>query len=215
MDLFYTSELSPFSARLRIAAAVLGVPTPPIVVPPGGAGSEAMRAIQPFGQVPVLLVGNAVLIESLALVEYLDEIAPANGLLPTDPVARARVRGIALAHDHHVVPAMRPLLLQLRTPTLSPAAITAAFDSVEHTLSMLVRLFDAEGLAVGGLVSLADVAIAPFAFLCDRLAARFDAASPYARVPRAASWWSAAMAVPAIAADTERRSSVFARMFSA
>jgi len=214
MDLFYTSELSPFGARLRIVAAMLGVAMPPIVAPPGGAGSDAMAAIQPFGQVPTLLVGEAVLIESLALMDYLVECAPAGTLMPASPLARARVRGIAQAHDNQVLAALRPLLMQLRNPSMDAAALAAAFDAVERKLVALVRLFDPQGFAVGGAVSLADIALAPFAFLCDRLAARFDVASPYARVERAAAWWAAALAVPAIAADTERRAAEFARLFA-
>jgi glutathione S-transferase len=113
-----------------------------------------------------------------------------------------------------VLAAMRPLLLQLRHETMDAAAKAAAFDMVARKLAALVRLFDPQGFAVGGAVSLADIAIAPFAFLCDRLAARFDAPSPYARVERAAAWWAAASAVPAIAADTERRAVEFAKLFS-
>jgi glutathione S-transferase len=197
-----------------MVAALLAVPTPPIAAPPGGAGSDAMAAIQPFGQVPTLLVGDAVLIESLALMEYVHDCAPASTLLPASPLARARVRGIALAHDNQVLAAMRPLLMQLRHETMDAAAKAAAFDVVEGKLAALVRLFDPQGFAVGGAISLADIAIAPFAFLCDRLAARFDVPSPYARVERAAAWWAAASAVPAIAADTERRAVEFARLFS-
>ncbi|MEQ8346533.1 MAG: maleylacetoacetate isomerase [Sneathiellaceae bacterium] len=60
--------------------------------------SEAYLAVNRFGIVPALeLPDGRVLNQSLAIVEWLDEAYPAPPLLPADPVARARVRGMALA----------------------------------------------------------------------------------------------------------------------
>jgi glutathione S-transferase len=49
------------------------------------------RAISPLGKVPLLLVGDAVLFESAAICEFLDETTPGR-LHPADPVDRARHR---------------------------------------------------------------------------------------------------------------------------
>lgn len=46
----------------------------------------------PTGKVPLLMVGADTLFESSAIAEYLDEIS-GGGLLPADPLERARVRG--------------------------------------------------------------------------------------------------------------------------
>ncbi len=46
----------------------------------------------PLGFVPALAVGNHVLAESVAILEYLEEAYPAPALLPADPLGRARVR---------------------------------------------------------------------------------------------------------------------------
>lgn len=54
-------------------------------------------ALNPQGLIPALATGGAVLSQSLAIIEYLDEKYPAPAFLPADPVARARVRSIALA----------------------------------------------------------------------------------------------------------------------
>ena len=53
--------------------------------------------VNPQGFVPALEDGSHVLIQSLALIEYLDETHPKPPFLPRDPVGRARVRAIALA----------------------------------------------------------------------------------------------------------------------
>ena len=48
-------------------------------------------AINPNGQVPVLVHDGAVINESTVINEYLDEVFPAVALRPADPAARARI----------------------------------------------------------------------------------------------------------------------------
>ena len=58
----------------------------------------AYRAVNPQGLVPALVTQEgSLLTQSLAIVEYLDEIAPEPPLLPADPEARAFARSIAAA----------------------------------------------------------------------------------------------------------------------
>ena len=54
-------------------------------------------AINPQKLVPALQTDRATLTQSLAIVEYLEEVRPAPALLPTGAAARARVRAIAMA----------------------------------------------------------------------------------------------------------------------
>lgn len=58
--------------------------------------SEAYRKLNPMGLVPALVHGEQVLVESLAICEYLDEVFPAKPLLPANASERARVRSLAL-----------------------------------------------------------------------------------------------------------------------
>lgn len=63
----------------------------------------AYRALNPQALVPSLVHGEVVLTQSLAILEYLDEIQPAPPLLPADAAGRARVRALAqlVACDIH------------------------------------------------------------------------------------------------------------------
>jgi maleylpyruvate isomerase len=75
-------------------------------------------ALNPQGLVPALLTdGGAVLAQSLAIIEYLEETHPSPPLLPGDAAARARVRGIALqiACDIHPLDNLRVLRYLLHT----------------------------------------------------------------------------------------------------
>ncbi len=75
----------------------------------------AYRAINPQGLLPALDDGKGqVLFQSLAIIEYLNDIQPAPPLLPSDSRARARVRALAqvIAADAHplIVPRVRDYL---------------------------------------------------------------------------------------------------------
>jgi len=54
-------------------------------------------ALNPQGLIPALDVDGTVLSQSLAIVEYLNDLHPQPPLLPADPLARAQVRSMALA----------------------------------------------------------------------------------------------------------------------
>lgn len=77
----------------------------------GAQYSAAYRAINPQGLVPALDDEGALLTQSLAILEYLDEIHPAPPLLPKTPLARARVRSLAqvIACDIHPLNNLRVL----------------------------------------------------------------------------------------------------------
>ena len=79
-------------------------------------------ALNPQGLVPALVTDDgAVLTQSLAIIEYLDETHPSPPLLPATPAARARVRGIALAIacDIHPLDNLRVLRYLLHTVGVS------------------------------------------------------------------------------------------------
>jgi maleylacetoacetate isomerase len=54
-------------------------------------------AVNPHGLIPALEIDGVALSQSIAIIEYLDERFPTPSLLPSDPLARAHVRSMALA----------------------------------------------------------------------------------------------------------------------
>ncbi len=87
--------------RVRIALGLKGLPFDTLPVHLTRAGGEQhgadYRALNPQELVPTLVAGEAVLTQSLAIIEYLEESYPEPALLPRSAVARARVRALALA----------------------------------------------------------------------------------------------------------------------
>ncbi|MCZ6588014.1 MAG: glutathione S-transferase N-terminal domain-containing protein [Alphaproteobacteria bacterium] len=65
-------------------------------------------AINPNGLVPTLIHNGANIIDSLVIVQYLDELFPEPApLVPQDPVARARMRSLMAYIDEVPTPAVR------------------------------------------------------------------------------------------------------------
>ena len=58
--------------------------------------AESYAAVSASRLVPLLVDGDAMVGQSLAILEYLDETHPEPPLLPADPLGRARVRALAL-----------------------------------------------------------------------------------------------------------------------
>ncbi|WP_417688335.1 maleylacetoacetate isomerase [Roseibium sp.] len=107
------------SFRLRIALNLKGVETDYVAhhLRLGEQRSEAFLSINPQGLVPALeLADGTVLLQSMAIIEYLDETVPEPPLLPRDAAGRARVRGLAqmVACEIHPVNNLR-ILNDLKT----------------------------------------------------------------------------------------------------
>ena len=123
-------------------------------------------AVNPQGLVPALVLGDgAVLTQSLAIVEYLDETHPSPPLLPADPVGRARVRAFALAIACDIHPVQNLIVLDhLRRVGLDEDAVQAwAREVIDRGLSACERLLEASDgpFAFGDAPGLADLCLVP------------------------------------------------------
>ena len=102
------------SYRVRIALAMKGIAYRYAAhhLRHGEQRSEAYLSINPQGLVPALVWSDGTIIaQSMAIMEFLDEISPQTPLLPSDPHGRARVRMLSqmIACEVHPVNNLRIL----------------------------------------------------------------------------------------------------------
>jgi maleylacetoacetate isomerase len=154
--------------RVRIALNVKGLEAEQISVDLRASGQQAADylAINPQGLVPFFEDGELGISQSLAIIEYLEEVYPNNPVLPKDPVDRARVRAIAqiIACDIHPLNNLRVLQFLEREFKASQKKraiwyyqwLTSGFEAVEAMVKDLPGKF-----CLGDEPTLADICLVP------------------------------------------------------
>ncbi len=164
--------------RVRIALALKGLDYDykAIDLRSGAQSGVGYKLLNPQGLVPYLIDGDVGLNQSLAIIEYLDEIYPDPPLLPAEPLARARVRAAALAvaADIHPINNLRVLKYLKREMAQEQEAIDAwGRHWIETGLASLEEI--AEGSSgpylFGDTVTLADLCLVPQMYNARRLRA--------------------------------------------
>ena len=199
MDL-YSYFRSSASFRVRIALALKGLPYDYRGV--HLVRNEQLDApyaeISPQRLVPLLQDGDATLTQSLAIIEYLDEVHPEPALLPRDPLGRARVRSLALdiACEIHPLNNLRVLRYLVKELGASEDAKNAWYRHwVESGLEVVERRLAADAatgaFCHGDTPTLADCVLVPQIFNAQRFACRTD------HVPQVMRVFEACMALQA------------------
>jgi maleylpyruvate isomerase len=187
--ILYGYGLSSASYRVRIALALKNLPYTSISknLRAGEHRLSEFLSINVQGFVPALgLDDGAVLIQSVAIIEYLDEIYPTPRLLPAEPLARARVRALAqvITSDIHPLNNLRVLRYLEDKLALDREArdlwyrhwVEAGFDALER---WLVQDAAAGRFCHGNAPTLADICLVPQVFNARRFAVDMN---PYPRI---------------------------------
>jgi maleylpyruvate isomerase len=160
--------------------------------------APAYLALNPQGLVPAFEDDGQVFIQSLAIVEYLDETHPEPPLLPGHPADRARVRALAqiIACDIHPIGNLRVLRYLADPLGHDEATVGTWFNHwIIKGFEGLERILASDGQAGifchGDMPGLADVCLVPQVFNARRY--KLDLA-PYPTIMRI---FEACMALPA------------------
>lgn len=185
----YTYFRSSAAFRVRIALNLKGLVYEPVFVSlvKDEHRAEAYQALNPQGLVPVLVDGEQVISQSLAIIEYLEETQPGFKLLPTDAAKRARVRSLSMLVAAEIHPLNNLRVLKYLRGTLGQAE-SAVNTWYRHWVSEGLAAYERELAAqpagpysMGDVVSLGDACLVPQIFN----ARRFDTdLSPFPRVMR-------------------------------
>lgn len=184
----YTYFRSSAAFRVRIALGLKGLPyssVPVHLLKDGGQHrSAAYQALNPQQLVPALQVGEdgPVLAQSLAILEYLEEAYPDSpALLPAQPLARARVRGLAqaIACDMHPLNNLRVLQYLTRDLGVSEAQKNTWYQhwmaqGLQALETALARSPDTGDFCHGNTPTLADCCLVPHVFNARRFQCPLD-----------------------------------------
>ncbi len=139
---------------------------------PGSQFKTTIGKINPVAKVPVLVDGEQVVWDTLAIVEYLAEQFPEKQLWPTDKAARARARSLC-AEMHSGFNALRsacPMNIEASLPDTG-ALIWRDQPGVRADVARLVSMWQAQLRATGGPMLFGNFSItdAYYAPVCTRL----------------------------------------------
>jgi len=113
----YTSPVSPFGERVRIAQIAKGIEIERAPLPATGIKTGEYLEMNPIAKIPVLVTDSGTVIpESEAILNYLEDRFPTPSLRPVDPEQRARVNIAIRVMDTYV---MAPVIRTF--PHLNPA----------------------------------------------------------------------------------------------
>jgi maleylpyruvate isomerase len=163
----YHSLPSSASFRVRIALNLKGLQYESVVLDLRANDHQTPEygKVNPQRAVPSLIDGGQTLTQSLAIIEYLEETHPEPPLLPKEPIARARVRAMALlvACDVHPLNNLRVLRYLKRELHADDAARDRWYAHwIGEGFSALEQMLPAAGaFCHGGSPSLADVCLVP------------------------------------------------------
>jgi len=192
------------SFRVRIALNIKGLAYDyvPVHIARGEHHQPPFSDIAPEQLVPLLeedeSSGGERISQSLAIIEYLDEIHPEPPLLPHDPVGRARVRGLSqiIACEIHPINNLRVLKYLVKELKLDEAAKNSWYRHwVREGLEAFERQLAEQPAGMycyGNTLTLADCCLVPQIFN----AQRFDC--DLSGLPRTMAAYEAAMQTDAV-----------------
>ncbi len=154
--------ICPYSVRVSFALAERGITHDVVDVPP-----TAVRPAEyvvptefvehsPLGEIPLVRVDHEYRADSLPILEWLEERVDARPLLPSEPVARARVRESMAWIDSHVFPPMIGIYYGT-----DPERIATSADGLAAALTDLGEQLGDGSWLVGSGPTLAEAAVVP------------------------------------------------------
>ncbi|MGG6242108.1 glutathione S-transferase family protein [Nodosilinea sp. AN01ver1] len=190
---FYHTPLSINSRRVWVALLEKNLSFDARVVTLSGDQFQPeFLALNPFHHIPVLVDDGFSVIESFAILDYLEAKYPTPSLLATTPEAIAKLRMVELVTVNELVPAINPLIKKMMGFGQDPEeAIAQAKQKSEVVLKFYADKLGEGPFFCGDQLTLADVVAGTFAPWFEQLGL------PMAEYPTLQAWTHRLMERPA------------------
>lgn len=137
-----------------------------LVADGGRQHSADHRAVNPMREVPVLLADGVPLAQSVAILEYIEEVHPTPPLMPADPIARARVRQLTEIVNSGIQPIQNLRVMQRLGREFGmekPQQVLWSRGWIDFGFAALNSLVGQHGgqYSVGDTVTFADLCLVP------------------------------------------------------
>ncbi len=193
--IIYGIEASTYVRTARMACEEKGVA---YELDSGGfTGPESLKspehlALHPFGKVPALRHGDALLYETSAIIRYIDEAFDGPVLQPIKPLGRAHMEQWISAANGYFYPNMiRRYVIPYVFPSgpdgkPDQAAIEAAKPDIRRDLGLIDAALAHSGFLVDDRLTLADLMVAPILSALARAPGGLELLQPHGNILRAA-----------------------------
>lgn len=182
----FDSPFSPFARKVRMVLEHKGLPF--VAVDALHAEHQAaLAAINPRREVPALVDGELVVVNSAHIVAYLEDAYPQSPLLPTDLAQRTHARHWERIADTQLDPILVDISLWSwanRSDHQPEGLLAAAQSDLDAIYAEIERALPAVDGFVCGELSIADIALFPHLYATRWLGVGADAQ----RFPRLAGW---------------------------
>lgn len=164
MMVLYSGTTCPFSQRCRLVLFEKGMDFEVRDVDLFNKPEE-ISAMNPYGQVPILVERELILYESNIINEYIDERFPHPQLMPADPLMRARARLMLFNLEKELF--VHVGTLENDKSEMASVNHEKARQQIRDHLTSLAPIFQRNRYMLGEEFSMLDVAIAPLLWRLD------------------------------------------------
>lgn len=175
----YNSQLSPYSARVRLAIYAKGLH---VEIVDGFSTPELeaeLERLNPMQKVPLLVDDDVVIPESEVICEYLEDMKLGMSLRPDDLRARARMRLLSRIGDLYVMEPMTTLFGHINPKGRDQVLVDRTLGELGKGMRWLSAYLDGAPYAIGDQLTLADCTLAPMLFFYEQIGPMFGSSEPF------------------------------------
>jgi glutathione S-transferase len=155
---FYYNPVSVNARRVWVALLEKQISFEPILVNlDGDQFGDSFTAINPLQRIPAIVDDGLRVVESLAILDYLEAKYPHRSLMPNEPSAIAVVRMVEMIAVNELQPATIPLTCSLVGLEVDAQKMGAAQQRVTAVMQFYESLLDGHSYFAGGEITLADI----------------------------------------------------------